>query len=254
MTKHEKTQVVRSVGVTFLVAVVVTLAVVFFVEEVYKLAYPLKGGGTLVSLFSRRPADILLTSIFLSLLYAPPVAFIAGMYSKFPVFCRRNAVALGITLASSLLTSLWVCGFVTLNHGESLYMILNQTIFAVPFLVPWLLGAHIIHSTLRKVKRHNLWKAYTLVFTGSAAIIYLLSLCFGSPPPEPGEILLAYWWFLIPAILGFSSLITGAVSDAIMNRRVDREGKVTSEKKRNGGFAAGPLLQTIKRCLSNTER
>jgi hypothetical protein len=229
MTRREKTQAVKRIGVTFLIAVAATLVVVLFVEEVYKLAYPLKGGGTLFALFSRRPGDIFLTSMFLSFLYGPPVAFIARMYSKFPIFCQRDVRAVGITLAASLLTSLWISGFVTFNHGGSLYLIFGQTIFAVPFLVPWLLGAHFVYSALLKTKNHNLWKIYTLVFVGSTALIYLISVCFGSPPPEPGEILLAYWWFLLPAILGFSSLITGIVSDTIINRRIVREGKVIFE-------------------------
>jgi len=222
MRVHLKKQIVIPLGVTLLAALVTILLVMFYVEQIYQFAYPLKGGGTLKSLFSRQPIEIFLALMFFSLLYVPPVVFVSWTYSKFPIFCQHNTMAVVITLVSSLLTSLWVCGFVTLNCGEPLYLSVGRTVFTAPFFVPWLLGAHLIRSTMSKMKHRNLWKIGLLVFAGSTALICLLSICFGSPPSRSGEILSAYWWFLLSAILGFSSLITSSVSDVIIRGIADQ--------------------------------
>jgi len=229
--KHGKKRALVVLVVTLFAAVVITPVVTFLVEEVYQFAHPLKGRGTIRGLLSQQFTEVLLHLIFLSLLYGPPVASISLMHSKWPLFHQRNAVAVGVTLALSLMTGLWISGLLTLNCGDTLSSSLGQTMYVSPYFIPWLFGAHIVHSGAKRVKRHNLWKVYALVFACSMALIYFFSLCLGQAPPEQGEVLLAYWQFLLPSSIALSALITGCVSDAITKREVFQKVTATPEER-----------------------
>ncbi len=231
MNEHDKQRALVLLLVTFFAAMVITPAVTFLVEEVYQFVHPLKAGGTMRELLSLQFTEVLLRLIFLSQLYGLPVASISLMQSKWPLFHQSNAVAVGITLALSLLTGLWISSLLMLNCGDTLPSGLRLTMFVSPYFIPWLFGAHIVHSGARRVKRDNLWKVYALVFAFSIVLIYFFSLCLGQAPPEQGEILLAHWQFLLPSSIALSALITGCVSDAITKREFVPKVKATAEEK-----------------------